>query len=57
MVVDPEKCGYVIYGVCTCDEMACAGEDCPFEDVDQCPCHNPDIDQIMTCFDKTDTRR
>ena len=35
-----DGCGYVCYGVCTCDEMSCAGEDCIHEkDITKCPVH------------------
>ena len=37
-------CGYLYYGVCTCDEMDCAGEDCIHDkDISKCPVHNEDL--------------
>jgi len=36
-----DQCGYDVYGVCTCDEMNCAGNDCIYpNDIKQCPVHN-----------------
>jgi len=34
-----KECGYNIYGVCTCNEMKCVGEDCPYSNINQCPVH------------------
>ena len=40
MTVDSEDCGYVVYSFCTCEELPHAGEECPYELVDECPVHN-----------------
>jgi hypothetical protein len=34
-----DQCGYNFYDVCTCDEMVCAGEDCIYKNISECPVH------------------
>jgi hypothetical protein len=37
-------CGYDVYGVCTCDEMKCAGNDCLYiGDFKECPVHKESV--------------
>jgi len=40
MSVDSDDCCYVVYTYCTCEEMPCAGDVCPYESIDDCPIHN-----------------
>jgi hypothetical protein len=55
MSVSSDECGFVCYGVCTCDESDYGGKNCPYKSINACPVHNDDLlcgDDILTAKEK-----
>lgn len=49
--INPE-CRYCYIGTCFNEDMTCYGKICPFETIDKCPVHNPEVDNETIIINK-----